>query len=116
MSERPQGTFSPSPPPSMGGGAGWSNSGDPHWFLDLCRELVCDNYNETRQEGTPELLIDEVYVIWFATVLKHWKATVSSNVVKGMMWVVSYNERRDEAYTEVYRRMFNVVKKGARNS
>jgi Family of unknown function (DUF6275) len=83
---------------------------DPDRFLQRAKRLVAENYNTHHDaEMTPPLGIDDVYIIWFTKVLTSWKAVVCSTVVRGLMWVVTFNGPRNEAYIEIYRKINNVV-------
>lgn len=83
---------------------------DPDRFLMQAKQLVVDNYNEAPSlEEHPELTIDDVYIIWYTKLLGSWKALLSSHVVKGLTWQVTYNRLRYEAYIEVYKKINNIV-------
>lgn len=78
-------------------------------FLDRARQVVVDNYNAYHNTNkTPPLTMELVYVVWFAKTLENWKAIVSSSVVKGMLYEVTYNGSRSEIYVDVYKKINNV--------
>lgn len=83
---------------------------DPDRFLRAAKRLVVDNYNRHYNPDTDtELTVGDVYIVWFAKALGNWRAIVSSNVARGLLYDVSYNGHRAEATIDVFRRI-NVTK------
>jgi hypothetical protein len=83
---------------------------DPDRFLRAAKRLVVDNYNRHyNPETDTELTVGDVYIVWFAKALGNWRAIVSSNVARGLLYDVSYNGHRAEATIDVFRRI-NVTK------
>jgi hypothetical protein len=81
---------------------------DPDRFLTMAKRLVADNYNAHQdEEETPPLTIDDLYIVWFSKVLNNWRAQVQSSLVRGLLWMVTYNGPKNEAYIEVYRKINN---------
>jgi Family of unknown function (DUF6275) len=100
------------PSPSMLGERKYEKSAaqDPDRYLSMAKKLVADNYNASHNSSrTPSLSLDDVYIIWFTKLLASWKAVVASTAVRGLVWIVSYNGPRNEAYVEVYKRVNNVT-------
>jgi hypothetical protein len=82
---------------------------DPDRLLKQAKQLVVDNYNTNRPSNkTATLTIDSVYIVWFSKTLGNWKAIVASPVARGLLWEVTYNGHRGEAYIDVYRKIINV--------
>jgi hypothetical protein len=82
---------------------------DSNKFTDRAKQLVVDNYNSHHDSSkTPPLTVDLVYIIWYAKVLDGWKAMVGSSVVRGLIYEVTYNGARSEAYVDVYKKINNV--------
>lgn len=70
--------------------------------------LVLEGFNTHRNpDKDPELLMEEINVVWFAKVLGGWKCIVSSTVAKGLLWEITYASFRDEIYLDVYRKVSN---------
>lgn len=81
---------------------------DPDRFLKMAKQLVCDNYNDTKtSKSAPDLTPNTVFIIWYSKVLNNWKAIVGSPVARGMMWEVSYNGHRNQAYIDIYKKLAN---------
>jgi pyruvate/2-oxoglutarate dehydrogenase complex dihydrolipoamide acyltransferase (E2) component len=81
---------------------------DPDRFLTMAKELVVTNYNDSRPLRTSaELTVQGVYIVWFSKTLGNWKAIVASPVIRGLLWEVSYNGNRREAYIDVYKKLNN---------
>jgi Family of unknown function (DUF6275) len=103
--------LSASIPPFMDGGDNRDRAVvlDPDRYLGLAKTLVADNYNDHHDETeTPPLDVDDIYIVWWVKVLNNWKAVLASSVVRGMVWMVSFNGGKSEAYIEIYRKINNV--------
>lgn len=91
---------------------------DPDRFMIQAKQYVMDNYNGHHgDEETPPLILGDLYIVSFVKTLNHWRAHVASSVVRGMMWIVTYNGSKSEVYIEVFRKLNNVkvpAKRGAR--
>lgn len=82
---------------------------DPDRFLRQAKQVAVDNYNKSRDpERTPELTMEQVYIVTFTKVLGHWKALVASPNARGLMWEVTYNGYRKEAYVEIYKKLNSI--------
>ena len=77
-------------------------------FIDIAKELVVDYFN-SRSEITDnfKLTNDQVYVIWFSKTLQNWKALVSTTVIDGLYYEITYNGDRRESYIDVYKKWEN---------
>jgi hypothetical protein len=82
---------------------------DPDRFLTQAKQYVMDNYNGHHgDQDTPPLILGDLYIVSFVKTLNHWRAHVASSVVRGLMWIVTYNGSKSEAYIEVYRKINNI--------
>jgi hypothetical protein len=85
----------------------YRNESDAH--LDRAKQLVVDNYNAHRDRGkTPPITADLVHIVWFVKALGNWKAIVVSPVVRGLLYEVTYNGRRAEAYITIFKKINDV--------
>jgi hypothetical protein len=50
-----------------------------------------------------------LYIVWFCKVLGNWKALISTDVVSGHYWEVTYNGLREETYVDKYIKGSNSV-------
>lgn len=81
---------------------------DSAQFLERAQQIVVNGFNAHRQaDKTPELLLTEVHVVWFAKVLGGWKCMISSTAARGMYWEVTYASFKDEIYLDVYQKVSN---------
>jgi len=70
-----------------------------HQFNDLF--LASDEVNRAR--------LDEFYVVWFAKELQNWKALVSTDIMPGQYWEVTYNGNKGETYVDHYIKRSNIA-------
>lgn len=75
-------------------------------FHKKAKRLVAQDFNEKIVSGQP-ITEDEFYVTWFAKVLGNWKACVSTDVIDGQYWEVTYNGEKGEAYVDHYDKVSN---------
>lgn len=77
---------------------------DPDRYIVQAKRLAMENFNEYRDPSRdPELALDEIFIVFFVKTFNGWKAQVGTTEVKGILWVISYNERTDLARLDVYR-------------
>jgi Family of unknown function (DUF6275) len=82
---------------------------DPDRFLDQARKMVVENYNHSYDyELSDPLQLKDVYILWYTKLLKSWKAMIGSTAARRLMWVVTYNGAKSEAYIQVYQRIANI--------
>lgn len=77
---------------------------------DKAKMLVAQYFNRN-VEKTDSTLIDpdeDVYIVWFCYILGGWKALVSTTVVDGMYYEVTYNREKGETYLDAYKKWDNV--------
>ena len=68
-------------------------------FIKKAKE-VCADYLSVKN--------NEVYVVWFCKTLENWKALVSTDMIPGIYFEVTYNGDKDEIYLDVYRKTENI--------
>ena len=51
------------------------------------------------------LAVDQVFIVWFTKAMSNWKAIIASPVARGLLWEVSYNGHREQAYIDVYKKL-----------
>lgn len=52
---------------------------------------------------------EDLYIVWFAKVLGNWKALVSTDVVAGQYWEVTYNGNSGHVYVDRYEKVSNTL-------
>lgn len=81
----------------------------PDRYLRLAKQLVMDNYNNHFDDiNTEPLELADLYIVAFGKTLSNWRAQVASSAVRGLMWIVTSNGAKSEAYIEVYRKINNI--------
>lgn len=58
-------------------------------------------------EDHPEFSIDDVYVVWFAYTLGHWKALCSTSLPDGRYFEVTYHGAKKVAFVDTYVKVAN---------
>lgn len=82
-------------------------------FQDKAKILVAENFNTTFVKPYPshDHLVaaeaDNFYVVWFVKVLGNWKALLSTDLIDGQYWEVTYNGEKEETYVDHYKKSGN---------
>lgn len=80
-------------------------------FIELCKEKVVDytntfmNLNSINQPV--HISTDDVYVVWLNRTLQNNKALLSTTIVDGMYYEVTYNGDKNEMYFDAYKHKYN---------
>jgi hypothetical protein len=85
--------------------------GDPDEFLKKAKLAVIGSYNSTH-EIPDQLKLEQLYIVWFAKVLRNWKALVSTSRFGDKLYFeVTYNgdAGNEETYVDTYRKEDNQV-------
>lgn len=77
-------------------------------FIALCKKVVCDYANE-RLDKTDDKQIteDDVFIVWLSKTLQNNKALVSTTLLDGMYYELTYNGNKDECYVDAYKKWEN---------
>lgn len=77
-------------------------------FIALCKKVVCDYANE-RLDKTDDKQIteDDVFIVWLCKTLQNNKALVSTTLLDGMYYELTYNGNKDECYVDAYKKWEN---------
>ena len=78
-------------------------------FVEQCKKIVAQYHNE-HTEGDM-ILPDDVFVVWLCKVLGNNKALLSTYMLDGMYYEVTYNGAKNEAYVDAYKKQENVCVK-----
>jgi len=71
-------------------------------YLDKAKRLAAG------VAGYP-IRVEDVYVVWFCKTLGNWKALVSTDVLSGTYWEVTYNGAKQETYVDTYFKARNIA-------
>ena len=74
-------------------------------FIEKCKDIVLGHLNMTNRSP------NEVYVVWSCKTLQNKKAVLSTDLVNGILFEITYNGDKDETYVDVYEKNLNYVVK-----
>ena len=74
-------------------------------FIKKSKNIVLEHLNMTDRS------VDEVYVVWSCKTLQNKKAILSTDLVNGILFEITYNGDKDETYVDVYKKEKNYVVK-----
>jgi hypothetical protein len=73
------------------------------------KKLVVDNYNLHRNKTrNPAMTVQLAQVLWFTGTRGNFKASLEFPVVHGLLYTVSYNARRREAFIDIHKKLSTV--------
>lgn len=83
---------------------------DSNNFLPMAKQLVL-NYANEHLDKTDNVQIDlnNVFVVWSSKTLQHAKALLSTTLLDGMYYELTYNGDKDEIYMDAYKKFENRV-------
>ena len=77
-------------------------------FREKAIDMVIESYNELLGVTADYPLTDEdVYIVWMCSILGNNKALLSTNVIDGMYYEVTYNQNHDELYIDCYKKLIH---------
>lgn len=76
-------------------------------YQEKAKQVVAVYMNEHREARGMNVTIDDLYVVWFCKTLQNWKALVSTDLVKGVYFEITYNGDKKETYLDVYEKFYN---------
>lgn len=80
------------------------------WKPDTYRKIVLDYVKEHLDKGdNANVTLDDVYVVWSCKTLKNYKCLISTNLIDGMYYELTYNGDKDEVYLDAYKKFENQV-------
>lgn len=77
-------------------------------FVNLCKRSIV-NYFNRRVDRTDDFVLSEndVYVVWLSKTLQNNKALLSTTVVDGMYYELTFNGDKQELYLDAYKKIEN---------
>lgn len=79
---------------------------------EKARKIVMNYFNShVDKTDNKQIILDDVYVVWFSKTLQNWKALVSTSVLDGMYYEITYNGDKNETYVDVYKKWENFTVK-----
>lgn len=82
---------------------------NPEAFIQKAKALVTLEFNSRFPISNGEAYLEEFYVVWFSKTLQNWKALVSTDLINGLYWEVTYNGDKEETYVDTYTKADNRV-------
>ncbi|QFG09337.1 hypothetical protein PBI_SALK_42 [Arthrobacter phage Salk] len=82
---------------------------NPDYYHMKAKDLVVRDFNNTYSHTEGKADANMFYVVWFAKVLGNWKALVSTDIISGHYWEVTYNGAKQETYVDTYVKSSNVA-------
>ena len=77
-------------------------------YQRIARKIVLDYVSENLDKtDNVHITLDDVYLVWFCKTLQNWKALVSTNLLDGMYYEVTYNGDKKEVYLDAYKKFDN---------
>ena len=90
-------------------GIPFSSDDEGKTFPEVAKDLV---FEQALALGVrlnrPTFSRAEVYVVWFAYVLGHWKALCSTSLPDGRYYEVTFHKERQVAFVDTYVKTHNV--------
>ena len=75
-------------------------------FLSKAIDLVA-SYTDEHLDKTEDPAKYQVYVVWYCKTLQNFKALLSTTLLDGMYYEVTYNGDKDEIYLDAYKKFEN---------
>ena len=81
-------------------------------FLEKAKELVIDYFNKEAEKSDgfsirSSIKMDDVYVVWYSSLLGNHKCLISTTVPDGMYYEITYNANTGEIYLDAYKKWKN---------
>lgn len=77
-------------------------------FIALCKKVVCDYANERLDKTDGKQITEnDVYIVWLCKTLQNNKALVSTTLLDGSYYELTFNGDKNECYVDVYKKWEN---------
>lgn len=78
-------------------------------WMETAKAIVRDYANKHLDKtDMVQITTDDVYIVWFCKTLHHAKALVSTTLLDGMYYEVTFNGLKNEVYLNAYKKFENV--------
>lgn len=68
---------------------------------------IVKNYAIEHLDKSDEIKDFDVYIVWQCKALQNWKFLVSTTLLDGMYYELTYNGNKDEWYLDAYKKFEN---------
>lgn len=77
-------------------------------FINICKCYVADYANSHLDKSdNTQITEDNVYVVWYCKELQNHKALMSTTLLDGMYYELTYNGDKEELYFDAYKKFEN---------
>lgn len=77
-------------------------------FIALCKKVVCEySNNPLDKTDGKQITQDDVFIVWLCKTLQNNKALVSTTLLDGTYFELTYNGDKKECYVDVYKKWEN---------
>lgn len=77
-------------------------------FFKKAKAIVCAYANDHLDVSDGQRISpDEVYIVWSCKILQNWKALLSTTLLDGMYYELTYNGNKREIYLDAYKKFEN---------
>lgn len=80
--------------------------------MDEIAKSLVEQYIIEHLDKSDDIPDFEVFTVWKAKVLQNWKYLLSSTLLDGMYYELTYNGDKKEWYLDAYKKFQNVVIRG----
>ena len=80
--------------------------------MDEIAKSLVEQYIIEHLDKSDDIPDFEVFTVWKAKVLQNWKFLLSSTLLDGMYYELTYNGDKKEWYLDAYKKFQNVVIRG----
>lgn len=80
--------------------------------MDEIAKSLVEQYIVEHLDKSDSITDFEVFTVWKAKVLQNWKYLLSSTLLDGMYYELTYNGDKREWYLDAYKKFQNVVIRG----
>lgn len=80
--------------------------------MDEIAKSLVEQYIMEHLDESDKITDFEVFTVWKAKVLQNWKYLLSSTLLDGMYYELTYNGDKKEWYLDAYKKFQNIVIRG----
>lgn len=80
--------------------------------VEIVADYVLEHLDETDKRMMREAELDTLftcYIVWKAKILQNWKYLISTTLLDGMYYELTYNGNENEWYLDAYKKFENKV-------
>lgn len=77
-------------------------------FISIAKDVIVDYFNRNKDKTDDGVLtVDDVFTVWCCKTLQNNKALLSTTVIDGMYYEITYNGDKNEMYLDAYKKWEN---------